>query len=79
MKIFSPEPEAAKVPASLPARIGHEALCLAVVGIFGVFEFLVILAEFRSIKYFGRSRAADRTSSATKVGTGSRRDQIFGK
>jgi hypothetical protein len=79
MKIFSSESATAAVPASLPARIAHQALCLAVAGIFCAFELLVIIAEFRPTQYFSRPRAADRTPRQTKLGTGSRRDQIFGK
>jgi hypothetical protein len=79
MKIFFSESVTGAAPASWLARIGHEALSLAVVGIFCAFELLVRIAEFRPGKYFSRSRAAGRIPRETKLGTGSRRDCLCGK
>lgn len=60
-----------KSPASetstrLPAKIGHELLCFAIAGIFCVFEFLVLISEFRVKKLFRARHATGELPSNPK-------------
>ncbi len=78
MKTIPSDSAPATVPRSLPGWVAYSALRLALTGVFGAFEFLVLLTELRPVRYLTPIRSAAQPKRA-KLGIGPRRKPDFGK